>query len=132
MGSRSPQSHLASTVSFLNPLSSIPEALIAATARSFISEGRVRGIPPQRSFGNGGRQFHWPSVSDGVKVRILLDQLSSALMLVDVGDHRLAISHEPEAYRSLEERLRESEERFGALFEEAPVACHEIDHQGGG
>lgn len=27
-------------------------------------------------------------------------------------------------------RLRESEERFRGMFEEAPVACHEIDHEG--
>jgi PAS domain S-box-containing protein len=30
----------------------------------------------------------------------------------------------------LEERLRESEERFKALFDDAPVACHEIDPDG--
>jgi two-component system sensor kinase FixL len=34
-----------------------------------------------------------------------------------------------ERYR-LEERLRESERRYDSLFEEAPVACHEIDLAG--
>jgi len=29
-----------------------------------------------------------------------------------------------------ERELRESEERFRALFKDAPVACHEIDHEG--
>lgn len=29
-----------------------------------------------------------------------------------------------------EERLRESEERFRGMFQEAPVACHEIDREG--
>ena len=32
--------------------------------------------------------------------------------------------------RRLEERLRESEERFHDLFDDAPVACHEIDRDG--
>jgi len=30
----------------------------------------------------------------------------------------------------LEARLRESEERFRSMFEDAPVACHEIDQEG--
>jgi PAS domain S-box-containing protein len=34
------------------------------------------------------------------------------------------------SYPALEERLRESEERFRGIFEEAPVACHEIDRDG--
>lgn len=34
------------------------------------------------------------------------------------------------AEQNLEERLRESEHRFEDLFEDAPVACHEIDHEG--
>ena len=33
-------------------------------------------------------------------------------------------------YEALEERLRESEERFRGMFQEAPVACHEIDRDG--
>jgi two-component system, LuxR family, sensor kinase FixL len=33
-------------------------------------------------------------------------------------------------YEALEERLRESEERFRGMFQEAPVACHEIDGDG--
>ena len=37
----------------------------------------------------------------------------------DVTEHRLAV-----------QELRESEERFRQLFEEAPVACHEIDRDG--
>jgi two-component system, LuxR family, sensor kinase FixL len=48
----------------------------------------------------------------------LLDQLSDALATV------------LSAPRTLEERLRESEERFRGMFEEAPVACHEINHEG--
>lgn len=37
---------------------------------------------------------------------------------------------EPIVSRLAEERLRESEERFRSLFEEAPVAYHEIDRDG--
>ena len=33
-------------------------------------------------------------------------------------------------YEALEVRLRESEERFRGMFQEAPVACHEIDRDG--
>ena len=33
-------------------------------------------------------------------------------------------------HRTLEERLRECEEQFQGLFEQAPVACHEIDGDG--
>ena len=41
-------------------------------------------------------------------------------------------STQPEVlpYAALEERLRESEERFRGMFQEAPVACHEIDRDG--
>ncbi len=34
------------------------------------------------------------------------------------------------SHQEWEERLRESEERFRGMFEEAPVACHEIDREG--
>ena len=37
---------------------------------------------------------------------------------------------EPLASSLAEEKLRESEERFRSLFEENPVACHEIDRDG--
>ncbi|HEV2198834.1 MAG TPA: PAS domain S-box protein [Bryobacteraceae bacterium] len=40
-----------------------------------------------------------------------------------------ASSEAPERWE-LEARLRESEERFRNMFEEAPVACHEIDREG--
>jgi PAS domain S-box-containing protein len=33
-------------------------------------------------------------------------------------------------FEDLADRLRESEDRFRALFEDAPVACHEIDRDG--
>ena len=33
-------------------------------------------------------------------------------------------------HQALEERLRESEERFRGMFQDAPVACHEIDRDG--
>jgi PAS domain S-box-containing protein len=33
-------------------------------------------------------------------------------------------------HQALEDKLRESEERFRGMFEEAPVACHELDGNG--
>ena len=40
------------------------------------------------------------------------------------------VSREAFRYEALEEKLRESEERFRGMFQEAPVACHEIDRDG--
>src|SRR6185436_11014849 len=34
------------------------------------------------------------------------------------------------SYAVVEQRLREAEELFKGLFDEAPVACHELDREG--
>jgi two-component system sensor kinase FixL len=60
------------------------------------------------------------------------EQTLSALGVTQTGHHTLS-SYELAERRlreSVEKRLRESEELFQGLFDEAPVACHELNHEG--
>jgi len=60
----------------------------------------------------------------------VIDHLSKAIAMAGGPAAPPEVSEGPRALRRLEDRLRESEERFRDMFEEAPVACHEIDHRG--
>jgi PAS domain S-box-containing protein len=61
----------------------------------------------------------------------LITGLNSALESSDRSSRPLAPSpSEDTSLARMDEKLRESEERFRGMFEEAPVACHEIDRDG--
>jgi PAS domain-containing protein len=60
------------------------------------------------------------------KAETLLTQLSYLASIEESPDNQ---SGRPEPHRLMEERLRESEAHFRGMFEGAPVACHEIDHE---
>lgn len=60
----------------------------------------------------------------------LLKNLSDALETGSPFTARPATSSKALERWELEARLRESEERFRSMFEDAPVACHEIDREG--
>jgi PAS domain S-box-containing protein len=60
----------------------------------------------------------------------MLDNLSNAIGIADGPPSPPDGGESSKAYNRLEDLLRESEERFRGMFEDAPVACHEIDQDG--
>src|SRR3954462_1383612 len=60
------------------------------------------------------------------------EQTLPALGVTQNGSHSLTSYElaEKRLRESMEKRLRESEELFQGLFDDAPVACHELNHEG--